>query len=191
MKKWNEITCRSALKLISEFINKEEWTLDKVLEIQDPISIITETKHRLYFGNCITVDEYKENPYTSAIKRMMDWKLLDGIEGMCSICMIEPPAPPLVLPLFRHQDHKNLPILGYKHSPTPRWYRKKGNTRIFYPSTYSEDLTNTYVRIRTFSKETWRNMISGYIKEGTELNSENDLRKEDFLIYDGNNNFIS
>lgn len=181
MKKWNEIAYKTAIGIIKDFIKKEEWTLDKILEIQDPIGIITNTPHRVYLGNYInSIEELKKfnNPFLETIKRLQIWGVEEKKEHACVI-MIRENKIPIILPLFKDLEQVDLVLLGYKDTPVIKCWKRVEGKRIFNPKKYPTNTEDLYVRIRIINKKTWKNIILG--DQPIEM-KEDDLKKEDFTL---------
>ena len=61
IKNWNEIDMEMFKEILDSYWNKEDWTLDKVLEIQYLDKILdNKSSTRVYLGNGININEWKD-----------------------------------------------------------------------------------------------------------------------------------
>lgn len=203
IKNWNEIDMEMFKEILDSYWNKEDWTLDKVLEIQYLDKILdNKSSTRVYLGNGININEWKDfNKSTLDLMDMLtdmfmpDKSIKEILSNTClSMCILE--DGPRITPLSNTKDHYNLlwstsfghssinkEITNMISNPIVLWYWKDDN----YFNIGSNDLSDTLqekdklVRLRGISLDTWKDMIYKYIESGFDssvLHTDSDLPKE-------------
>ena len=184
IKNWNEIDMEMFKEILDSYWNKEDWTLDKVLEIQYLDKILdNKSSTRVYLGNGININEWKDfNKSTLDLMDMLtdmfmpDKSIKEILSNTClSMCILE--DGPRITPLSNTKDHYNLlwstsfghssinkEITNMISNPIVLWYWKDDN----YFNIGSNDLSDTLqekdklVRLRGISLDTWKDMIYKY-----------------------------
>lgn len=203
IKNWNEIDMEMFKEILDSYWNKEDWTLDKVLEIQYLDKILdNKSSTRVYLGNGININEWKDfNKSTLDLMDMLtdmfmpDKSIKEILSNTClSMCILE--DGPRITPLSNTKDHYNLlwstsfghssinkEITNMISNPIVLWYWKDDN----YFNIGSNDLSDTMqekdklVRLRGISLDTWKDMMYKYIESGFDssvLYTDSDLPKE-------------
>ena len=101
--KWNEITYDTMKEVFSSFMNREDWTKGKVLEIQDPVAIRNGDHNcRFYIGHSINIYDWPEQPFLWLIKKISNFFGADDkklIKDTMSLCIYKDGIP-TIIPLF-------------------------------------------------------------------------------------------
>lgn len=178
MKKWNEVNYEVFKELIiTDFLNKKDWTLDKVLELQDPIN----PNKRCYLMNCLGEDLRNSNIISSPLldyikevhpdidcnkglslvrlhKKQAKLAPIIGIEGFSSL-----------LSSFFGKDYNKEPLNNTEY----KWYVKtpEGNRVVDLRknSTNNYSPNERYIRVRTIGYNLWKDNLTNHLVNNEEL----------------------
>lgn len=181
--KWNEITYDTMKEVFSSFMNREDWTKGKVLEIQDPVAIRNGDHNcRFYIGHSINIYDWPEQPFLWLIKKISNLFGADDkklIKDTMSLCIYKDGIP-TIIPLFI-EDKQCRVILASCFGDTLgiveegedsfqtlnmqalKWYLKEsdGTRRLDQSEGANKKYSGSekYVRTRTLEYEAWEDMM--------------------------------
>ena len=202
--KWNEISLDMFKDVFDAYWRGDDWTCDKVLEIQNPIAIKSYwSDSRIYFGKGIDINEWSDwnkeslrlinsiNPHISMKSLITNQKI--------SMCLLE--GGPRITPLGSVGVHYNLiwnmcfgadqKISSDLELSFPRekslclWYTKEDGKYIIDPYKYNDyDNFTKMIRVRSIDLVDWKEMMKNYTKTNdiSYLDMSNDIPKQSIVF---------
>ena len=183
----------------------EDWTRDKVLEIQNPMAIKTNWPElRVYFGKGIDINEWADwnKGALSIINNMNSYIPMNSIltDQKLSMCLLD--KGPRITPLGSVNIHYDLiwnMCFGANQKldldfdiTTPEsdkslclWYTKNKTKYIVEPGQFGNyDNFTKMIRIRSIDLADWKDMMRNYTKNYNNdcLNIDNDIPKRSIIV---------
>lgn len=112
--KWNELDYYHFNEFLQKFEDGDEWTKNKIMEIQDPYALIIGKQRRVFFGRGIHAKDFKEYNVTflKLIKALSSGipDIIKDFEGedCVSMCMLSEETGPKIIPLINRGDKSSL-----------------------------------------------------------------------------------
>lgn len=208
--KWNEISYETFKDVFYRFVEREDWTKDLVLEVQDPLSISKGDHYdRMYLGTCIEVtgwDKFCSQPYIDILQSVAERngetleEAVKNPERKCVVLVMLQRKNPTVVPLLNGKGGANYAALlagffgdtmGLESDEdlldvkNPKWYFKDGEERKVDPRKNAYKNYGPAVklsRIRTMDYTVWKEDIDGYLLENKPLSYISDDLKNMTLV---------
>lgn len=198
--KWNEITYETMKEVFTSFINRENWTKDVVLEIQDPVAIRVGKPRRFYLGSCINMRDFLayDEPYVVLLERISEKKGLkvedffEDFHGI-NLCILEDKNP-TIIPIFAKEKQCEVilatcfgdPGMTKEEADTSqvKWYIKDAEGQRYIDQSpqvkYSDK--ERLIRTRVVDYDKWFDNIMSYLEKGKDLEGcEEDFKPGELL----------
>lgn len=190
--------------IFDAYWNGENWTCDKVLEIQNPIAIKTDWPEiRVYFGKGIDIHEWAEwnKSALSILNSMNSFMPMSSLitNSKVSMCLLD--KGPRITPLGSVDVHYNLiwnMCFGSNENidldikfafDTGKslclWYTKEDNKYIIEPEKFNNyDNFTKQIRVRSIDLEDWKKMMRNYTKTEDKkyLEISNDIPEQSIIL---------
>lgn len=194
--KWNEVSCETMIDIFLNFINEEDWTKDKVLEIQNPVEIARGNHFcRTYICNNPRLKRWiKNTAYTNLIGRLKSWNKIKT-DNLPYLCILNNRSISKIIPLLKEQGYhysylryclgdsniyfNKSEISDIKNLLSPCWYVKdeKKDLVVDISLDACKKYENKYIRIRVMDYDLWENLINNHISNKEGLFEQDDLDK--------------
>ena len=189
--KWNELSYNYFREFFLQFAeNKEDWTKGKIMEIQNPGSVVTGTRCRVFFGKDINVFDYEQ--YNSDIVEALSMinkmypksKASKNSSYQMSMCIMDKTFGPSITPVvtnvmdipideqlnvlwstsFGETEKNNKITKKFITVPLILWYSKeKSGTRMLDTRKDSGKYykpDERFIRFRTLDTSDWKEFIN-------------------------------
>lgn len=206
--KWNELDYYHFNEFLQKFEDGDEWTKNKVMEIQDPAVFIIEKQRRIFFGREIHAMDFKEHNKTflglveALSTRIPDIKEDIMNDNCVSMCLLSEEFGPRIIPLVSGGSRSSFTYIRHTFfgeidkevaeiskaisdtEPLQPWYEKndEGERELWIPQRKNVPQNKRIIRFRTMDVEDWKRLMNDWLEGNRSEMTAGDLTIDDFVI---------